>query len=62
MIQLAIQQCLFYGLDNDLRTGQAFYGRDLFKDGMIFYKLVVDRPDMYFSCGQDDIFKPSHLD
>ena len=40
-------QCLFYGLDDDLRTGLVFYGHDLSEDGTIFYRPVVDRLEMY---------------
>ena len=30
------------------QTGPVFYGCDLFKNGTIFYRPVVDRLDMYF--------------
>ena len=39
--------CLFYGLDDDLRTGLVFYGRDHSADGTIVYRPVVDRLEMY---------------
>ena len=41
------RQCLFYGLDDDLRIGLVFYGRDRSVDGTIFYRPVVDRLEMY---------------
>ena len=44
--KLYSQQCLFYGLDNDLWTGLVFYEHDLSEDGMMFYRPVVDRLDM----------------
>ena len=40
-------QCLFYGLDDDLPTGLVFYGCDHSVDGTLFYRLVVDRLEMY---------------
>ena len=46
-------QCLFYGLDDDLRTGLVFYGRDHSADfyhsadGTIFYRPVLGRLEMY---------------
>ena len=38
------RQCLFYGLDDDLRTGLVFYGRDYSADFLPF-------------CGWDDILQ-----
>ena len=32
---------IFYGLDDDLRTGQVFYGRDLSEDRTIFYTYLL---------------------
>ena len=47
------RQCLFYGLDDDLRTGLVFYGRDHSADfynsadGTIFYRPVLGRLEMH---------------
>ena len=49
-----------YGLDDDLRTGLVFYGRDLSEVGTIFYRPVVaDRLEMYFSCERTIFSDPS---
>ena len=39
--------CLFYGVDDYLRTGLVFYGCYHSVNGMIIYRPVVDRPEMY---------------
>ena len=39
---------IFYGMDDDLRTGLVFYGFDLSEDGTIFYRPFEDRLEMYY--------------